>query len=193
MEAHDEMGSYLERLSRVLGHADRRAGLMDYRRPMDCRSGRDAVRSPSHYLVDFFHVCEYLAPVTAYAQDASAAWMETQKTRLRNNDSHPVLTDLERCFEPANQPEAPARTCHRYLSARAHQLNYRGTILQKLPIGFGEIESAHRSIIQARLKRPRAWWKIKNAQSMIDLQALRHNGGWQQYWGCLQQAAYLPL
>ena len=30
MEAYDELGSYLERLSRVLGHADRRASLMDY-------------------------------------------------------------------------------------------------------------------------------------------------------------------
>ncbi len=33
-------------------------------------------------------------------------------------------------------------TCHRYLSARANQLNYRQALAEGLPIGSGEIESA---------------------------------------------------
>ena len=142
-----------------------------------------------HYLVDFFHVCEYLAPVATYAKESPGDWMEAQKARLRNNELPAVLTELERWFEPAGTVDAPARDCHRYLSARSQQLNYRDAISQNLPIGSGEIESANRSVVQARLKRPGAWWKIDNAQSMLNLQSLRHNGRWASYWDDFRQAA----
>jgi hypothetical protein len=34
-----------------------------------------------------------------------------------------------------------------------------------LPIGSGEIESAHRYVIQNRLKIAGAWWKMENLSS----------------------------
>jgi len=37
-----------------------------------------------------------------------------------------------------------------------------------LPIGSGEVESAHRYVIQERLKLPGAWWAHPNAQAMLD-------------------------
>jgi hypothetical protein len=141
------------------------------------------------YLVDFFHVCEYLAPVGAYTKDTSGNWLEIQKDRLRNNELPAVLTELECWFEPLGTADTPARDGHRYLSARSGQMDYQNAIGQNLPIGSGEIESANRSIVQARLKRPGAWWKINNAQSMIDLQSLRHNGRWESYWDNFRQAA----
>jgi hypothetical protein len=33
----------------------------------------------------------------------------------------------------------------------------------RLPIGSGEIESAHRYVAQQRLKRPGAWWRVEAA------------------------------
>ena len=39
---------------------------------------------------------------------------------------------------------------------RRNQLNYRDALAKDLPIGSGEIESAHRYIAQQRLKRPGA-------------------------------------
>jgi hypothetical protein len=54
------------------------------------------------------------------------------------------------------EQEAPVRRCHRYLSQRLSQLNYRDALSQELPIGSDEIESAHRYIVQQRLKRPGA-------------------------------------
>jgi len=40
--------------------------------------------------------------------------------------------------------KAPVRACYRYLSNRKEQLDYKGAIEKGLPIGSGEIESAHR-------------------------------------------------
>lgn len=142
-----------------------------------------------HYLVDFFHVCEYLTPVAAYSKQAPSDWLEIQKARLRNNELPAVLTEIERWFEPVGTADAPARDGHRYLNARSGQLDYKNAIAQNLPIGSGEIESANRSVVQFRLKRPGAWWKINNAQSMLNLQSLRHNGRWNFYWDNYRQAA----
>jgi len=63
--------------------------------------------------------------------------------------------------------DASVRQCHRYLSHRLEQLNYQRALLRDLPIGSGEIESAHRYIVQQRLKRPGAWWRAANAEHML--------------------------
>jgi hypothetical protein len=51
-----------------------------------------------------------------------------------------------------------------------------------LPIGSGEIESAHRYLVQQRLKRPGAWWRPHNAEYMLALRLNRANRRWQHYW-----------
>jgi hypothetical protein len=50
------------------------------------------------------------------------------------------------------------------LNGRRNQLNYREALANDLPIGSGEIESAHRYIAQQRLKRPGAWWRVDHAE-----------------------------
>lgn len=51
-----------------------------------------------------------------------------------------------------------------------------------VPVGSGEIESAHRTVPQKRLKLPGAWWKRENLNSMLALRVLRANGWWEDYW-----------
>ena len=79
------------------------------------------------------------------------------------------------------------RTCQRYLSPRANHLNYRQALADGLPIGSGEIESAHRYVAQQRLKRPGAWWRVEHAESMLALRINRINGDWNAYWKALAQ------
>ncbi|MFZ4537043.1 hypothetical protein [Propionivibrio sp.] len=47
------------------------------------------------------------------------------------------------------------------------------------------MESAHRYIIQKRLKLSGAWWKPENAQAMLNLRVTRANGGWNRYWDAI--------
>jgi hypothetical protein len=51
-----------------------------------------------------------------------------------------------------------------------------------LPVGSGEVESAHRTIPQKRLKRPGAWWRPDTVGKMVGLRVLRANGWWDTYW-----------
>ncbi len=143
------------------------------------------------YLVDFYHVCDYLAAASSTcAPDVPHAWLETQKCHLKNNDGLEVLTQLQPYVEAeeiANE-HAPVRACVRYLSNRLQYLDYKGAIAKELPIGSGEIESAHRYVIQHRLKLPGAWWKADNVEPMLALRVVRANGNWDSYWEQLTAA-----
>ena len=55
-------------------------------------------------------------------------------------------------------------------------------ILRGLPIGSGEIESAHRYIVQKRLKLPGTWWLAANADHLLALRVNRANSEWNDYW-----------
>lgn len=148
--------------------------------------------SQGYYLIDFFHVCEYLAEAAKVcAVNESEIWTEKQKSLLKNNDYQRVLENLKPSVEgdDIQDSKAPVRACYRYLSNRIDHLDYKGAIEKGLPIGSGEIESAHRYVIQKRLKLPGAWWEAANAETMLALRTVRANGKWNDYWGILAEAA----
>lgn len=139
----------------------------------------------ARYTVDFYHVCEYLnAASGSIVGEEQTAWMDKQKTRLKTGQLKAVMAALEPHREPANiaSEDAPVRACYRYFEHRPGQFEYQDAIARDLPIGSGEIESAHRYMIQERIKRPGAWWKKANAQAMLNLRVARANGCWDNYW-----------
>ena len=95
-----------------------------------------------------------------------------------------VLAALKPHIEPKTVPDenAPVRRCHRYIANRPGQFNYKDAIESGLPIGSGQIESAHRYVIHERLDIAGAWWKEDNADAMLSLRTLRQNGYWDEYW-----------
>jgi hypothetical protein len=136
------------------------------------------------YLLDFYHVSEYLAgaaPVIA-GQKKALAWVRRQQARLLNNQVSKVLRSLSTHLEPENHSETPVRDAYRYIDQRRANLDYQGARARKLPIGSGEIESAHRHLIQKRLKLSGSWWKETNAQALITLRTARANQCWEAYW-----------
>jgi hypothetical protein len=155
----------------------------------------DQFGAQGSYLLDFYHVCDYLAAAaeSMVADPAGRkAWMDEQKTRLKTQRGDELMGLLQRHFEPpaVDDSQAPVRQCHRYLSQRREQLDYQSALERDLPIGSGEIESAHRYIAQQRLKRPGAWWRAANADHMLALRLNRANRQWDAYWARnLQQAA----
>ena len=146
----------------------------------------DRVFGPqAKFLIDFYHLCEYLAAASKRcAPDHPSAWMEEQKQRMKENNAFDVLNALKPHIEPDSVPDkdAPVRKCYRYIKNRPGQFDYKGALDADLPIGSGEIESAHRYVTQQRLKIAGAWWKENNAQNMLGLRTLRANNNWDQYW-----------
>jgi hypothetical protein len=138
------------------------------------------------YLIDFYPVCEYLnaAAHAIVSQSEVENWMNEQKERLKTQRVHAVIDVLSLNIEaPSTQDtDAPVRRCHRYLSQRLSQLDYQHALDHELPIGSGEIESAHRYIVQQRLKRSGSWWRIDHAEHLLALRLNRANKRWREYW-----------
>lgn len=141
------------------------------------------------FLVDFFHLCEYLGAASKVcAADDPSTWVEQQKARLKASRADAVLDALAP-FVDTDGGGGPATACDRYLRNRLDQLDYQGALRQGLPIGSGEIESAHRYVVQKRLKLAGAWWTPDHVEAMLALRLNRANGEWEAYWRGLEQQA----
>ena len=137
------------------------------------------------FLVDFFHVSEYLAEASkcCCAENADI-WFESSKTNLKAGNNEQVLSQLKAHSETECTlcDNCLAKKCLNYLEKRAMHLDYKSALDQGLPIGSGIIESGNRHVVQERLKISGAWWIMENAQLMLDLRTLRANGDWDSYW-----------
>jgi hypothetical protein len=137
------------------------------------------------YLIDFYHLCDYLAGAAKVcARHCPDVWMNLQKERLKAGQLSEVMEALHPFQEPDSTPtaDAPVRQCYGYIARRPGQFKYQEAMAANLPIGSGEVESAHRYVIQKRLKLPGAWWKEDNAQAMLNLRSARANHRWDHYW-----------
>lgn len=147
------------------------------------------------YLVDFYHLSEYLSAagevIAPQEGKEKKVWLEEQQDWLKDNRWKDILEALQPFVEAADRSdsEAPVRVCFRYIFNHSDFLDYQGALVAGLPIGTGEIESAHRYVFQKRLKLSGAWWKEENLSKMIALRELRANGGWEEYWNHLHQKA----
>jgi len=135
------------------------------------------------FTVDYFHVNEHLSEAAeSIAPDRKKEWLHEQHGRLLSNQPGEVLQILEAHFEAPDQEKAPVRSVHHYIDKRRGQMDYAGARAAGLPIGSGEIESAHRHVIQQRLKTAGAWWLFSNAEAMLQLRTARANNDWDRYW-----------
>jgi len=145
---------------------------------------RDNFGSQGSYLLDFYHVSQYLAQAATsiVRTEKQREWTRRQQGRLLNNQSDKVLRSLQAHLEPPNTAEAPVSAAHRDLAERQDCLHYANARASQLPIGSGEIESGHRHVVQRRLKLSGAWWKQTNAQAMLNLRTARANNHWSHHW-----------
>ena len=139
------------------------------------------------FLLDFYHASEYLAEAS---KDLSGdlllrkSWLKRKQNQLKEGKTLEAIKELKVLSAQASE-ESPIAVAAQYLSNRKEQLNYQDALAKNLPIGSGEVESGHRSVLQSRLKKPGAWWSIENAQSMAQLKVLQANRMWNSFWDTL--------
>jgi drug/metabolite transporter superfamily protein YnfA len=145
---------------------------------------KDNFGAQGKYLIDFYHVSEYLAAAALKIGGAhkAARWLRKQKSRLMTGQAGKILRTLEPHREAGGASETPVEDASRYIRQRLQHLHYAQARKANLPIGSGEVESGHRHVIQHRLKLAGAWWKESNAQVMLGLRVARANNCWNSYW-----------
>lgn len=137
------------------------------------------------FTCDFFHVSEYLGEAAeSCSAKAPDRWRRTQQARLKRGASEKVIEALAEHLEPNATPdqESPVRSGHRYLTNRTECLDYPRALKLGLPIGSGMIESGHRHVLQARLKKAGTAWLMEHADHIANLRVMRANGQWLSLW-----------
>jgi len=146
---------------------------------------REVFGDQHRFLVDFFHLSQYLAAAGESCRPQSPKrWLKTQQNRLKRGAAGMVLKAMEPYIEPESvaEEQAPVRCAYRYLNNRLDCVDYSAAISAELPIGSGLIESGHRHVLQARLKRPGTAWLQKNADDLAQLRVIRANDLWDGFW-----------
>ena len=164
---------------------------------------KERFASQATYLIDFFHVSEYLAAASGLLGEAKkGVWLRQQQRRLLANRTSEVIKEVTKleAIEKTKlvllgkgsrktKEEQPAAACQRYLKNRLEYLDYKTALKTRLPISSGEVESGHRWVIQARLKIAGGWWNRNNAERMLKLLTVRASDQWESYWQRVSQAA----
>jgi hypothetical protein len=185
--------SGVDELGRRWGHCARAAGwgLNSHIHALGDGAGwiplqtQEVFGSQGRFTCDFFHVSEYLGAAAESCRPlAPQQWRRTQQARLKRGVPEKVIAALAEHLEAATVPdeEAPVRSSHRYLTNRTDCLDYPRALRLGLPIGSGMIESGHRHVLQARLKKAGAAWLIEHADQIANLRTLRANGRWLSLW-----------
>ena len=69
-------------------------------------------------------------------------------------------------------------------------MDYPKYIKSGLLIGSGAIESAHRTVLQKRMKQSGQRWSKKGLEKMISLRVLNMSGYWNKIRDLITKAAY---
>jgi hypothetical protein len=131
-------------------------------------------------ILDFYHCSGYIHDVASnqYMDDPLKAleWVEATMARLFFGEADRVIWGLER-MKPRDTPSRQViDRCCRYLKKHLDRIDYGSHRKGGYPIGSGGIESAHRFICHARLKRSGAWWYVENSNRMLALRCADYNG-----------------
>ena len=76
-----------------------------------------------------------------------------------------------------------------YINNNRSKMNYPDYILNKYLIGSGAIESAHRTVLQKRMKLSGQRWSINGLSNMIKLRSASMSGYWNKIQNIIRNSA----
>lgn len=116
------------------------------------------------------------AGVAAFGNSKKATlWIDNQADRLLSSQLDAVLGAIRKL--PLSTA-CCASVCS-YLESNRDRMDYKAYRQEGLLIGSGAIESAHRTVIQKRLKRAGQRWGIGGCQRMLNLRVSFMSGRWE--------------
>ncbi|MBC7890536.1 MAG: UPF0236 family protein [Ferruginibacter sp.] len=135
-------------------------------------------------ILDFYHAAEHLHALASQffkAGEKGSQWVKQQKKLLLDSQ---VSTVIENIIKEAGNENKDAAKLIAYYQSIQNRMDYKyhkglGCGL----IGSGAIESAHRTVIQKRMKQSGQRWSINGAQNMLNLRVIRKNQPWDKIIG----------
>ena len=135
------------------------------------------------FILDKSHLKDHLyetAEALGINQKDRQGWVKPRVRAISDGNVEAVLKELEE--ENDKNPNKRLKRLIGYIKRFYDALDYDNFKSLGYPIGSGEIESAHKSIPQKRLKIPGASWNADSIDPMLALRILRADDWWEDFW-----------
>ena len=130
----------------------------------------------SHLKDHFYETAEQMG----ICKEERAKWVKLRIKTICNGEVGKIMEELKEEYD--RNPNKRLKRLIGYIKRFSDALDYNRFKDKGYPIGSGEIESAHKSIPQKRLKIPGASWCPDSIDPMLALRILRANDWWTDFW-----------
>lgn len=140
------------------------------------------------HIVDWYHAMQHVwdcgRALYGEGTGATAAWVKKVENLLWNGEVRKILKRLK--DEADGESEAEKRKALTglitYLTNQDARLAYDKFRSRGLDIGSGQVESACKNVVAARMKRAGMRWSPRGAQATLSLRTLYMNDQWERFW-----------
>jgi len=129
---------------------------------------------------------EALAPLTGIDVQQ---WADEALNRLESGQVMSVVVELRHAYErpgedsgDAQSPNERLRLNADYFERNKDSVAYHDYRERGWSTASSEVESAHRHVVQVRMKIAGAWWHPDNVANVLALRMVKANGWWDEYW-----------
>jgi hypothetical protein len=139
-------------------------------------------------VIDFAHAQEYVATVGraihGEGTEAFQQWYARMSKQLGRQPPQRTVNDLWLLYrQHPDHPQAETiEVAIRYLERRLEMIDYPHFRRQQIPIGSGNVESAHKVVMQQRMKQAGMRWAEESLNPMLALRVALCNQTWHTKW-----------
>jgi len=135
-----------------------------------------------HQILDYYHASEKLHGFAREAikdKEERHRWTEHQLALLLDNGVEIVIANVS-LFACKGKAKTEQDRLITYYENNLKRMQYKDYRNRGWLIGSGPMESAHRTVIQQRMKLSGQRWTIQGAQQIVNLRVAEKNGKWDQ-------------
>lgn len=150
-------------------------------------------------ILDWYHAVEHAMTCgkEVLGEDSPylSLWQQRAESLLMGGDPAELLEEVMSCVPEAEKRRRGKKDALealddlvRYYRSNAHRMKYAMYREHGFPIGSGAVESAHRHVLQIRMKRAGQHWAMRGARRMCRLRAAYRTGGALTFHAAIQRA-----
>ena len=146
---------------------------------------------PFRCILDRPHAKEHLSDVSKRLESkqlisvSAKQWYATAVRRLKHGDVDKLIGELGHAFDRSQDDDI--RKQAEYFERNKDAVSYGDYRDHGGSTASSEVDSAHRHVVQKRLKIPGAWWHPDNVRNILALRMLKANRWWDEYWELQRQ------
>jgi len=141
-------------------------------------------------ILDYFHAVEHLGKMAEHiVSEPKKEWTKRYATKLLEEGIEKTIQSLKMMPIVSAEGKKCKEKLLNYFESNAYRMDYPSYDQKGYYIGSGAIESAHRTVIQKRLKLSGQRWTMEGAQRVLNLRVLKMSGKWNVVRNAIRTAA----